>query len=108
MAGDQRAILGNQHRVGEAEGADRPGDLGHLRIRMRAGIARIGHQAVERPVFDRKLACVVVGADVRGFSDCHCLYPMKSTSWLRTPHAPFWPRMRCWWRAVLGANSPEI
>lgn len=56
MTGNQRAILGNQHRVGEAEGADRPGNLGHLRIRMCASIARIGHQLIETAVFDGKLA----------------------------------------------------
>ncbi len=42
----------DQHRVREAELADRAGDQRHLGVGMRAGIARVGDQARDRPVRD--------------------------------------------------------
>ena len=56
VAGNQRPVLGDQHRVGETELADGAGDLGDLRVRMHARVPGIGHQRVERAVFDEELA----------------------------------------------------
>jgi hypothetical protein len=39
--GDDVAIVADQDRIGEAEGADAAGDLGDLRIAVSAGIARV-------------------------------------------------------------------
>src|SRR5690606_245031 len=69
------------------------GNLGDLRFRMRAGVARIGHQVVEPAIFDGELAGVVARSATRSFCHGHFLHPMNSTSYLGTPHAPFWPRM---------------
>src|SRR5690606_6553879 len=69
------------------------GNLGDLRFRMRAGVARIGHQVVEPAIFDGELAGVLARSATGSFCHGHFLHPMNSTSCLSTPHAPFWPRM---------------
>ena len=43
----------DQDRIGPAELDDAGGDLRHLLVGVRARIARVGAQAVERPVLDR-------------------------------------------------------
>ena len=54
VAGDDAVVAIDQDRVGPAELADRGGDLGHLRIRMRAGVAGVGDQRCGGTVFHRK------------------------------------------------------
>ena len=93
VAGDQRAVLGNEDRVHEAELADRAGDLGDLRLAVGARIAGVGHQAVEGPIGDLE------------FTIEHGIVPSDRGL---TPPSPFWPRMQKAWRAVLTSNRPEI
>jgi hypothetical protein len=52
VAGDDHAIIADQHRVHEAELGDRSRDLRHLLIGMGAGIARVRDQSLERPSLD--------------------------------------------------------
>ena len=54
VPGDDRALGVDQDRIGEAELADRGGDLLDLPLRMGAGVARVGDQAADRPVDDRR------------------------------------------------------
>ena len=49
VAGDDIAVLAGEDGVGEAEGADGAGDLGHLRVTVGAGIARRGQEPVDGP-----------------------------------------------------------
>ena len=53
MAGDDAVLAIDQHRVVEAELADRAGNGGDLGIRMGPGVAGVGHEAVGRPLLDR-------------------------------------------------------
>src|SRR5690606_35942904 len=78
VPGDQGAILGNQHRIGETELAHRASNLCNLRFRMRASIAGIWNQLIEAAVFDSKLTCAAINTDMCKFSDCHFPYPIKS------------------------------
>ena len=55
MAGDDIAVLADQDRVGEAEGADAAGDLGDLRIAVGAGIAGVGNQPLDRPLLEAEV-----------------------------------------------------
>ena len=52
VAGDDPALGIDQDRVGEAERADRGGDLLELPLRVGAGVARVGDKAADRPVAD--------------------------------------------------------
>ena len=52
MPGHDDAITTGQDRIGETELGNRRGDLRHLSIRMRPGIAGIGHQLGSRPLLD--------------------------------------------------------
>ena len=52
VAGDDPALGIDQDRVGEAELADRGGDLLELPLRVGAGVARVGNEAADRPVGD--------------------------------------------------------
>ena len=65
VAGDDVAVLADQDRVGEAERADAAGDLGDLRVAVGAGIARVRHQPLERPVLDAEPSVGVVGDRVQ-------------------------------------------
>ena len=53
MAGDDAALRVDQDRIGPAELDDRGCDLRDLAVVVRAGVARIGNQPIERPVLDR-------------------------------------------------------
>jgi hypothetical protein len=52
MPGYQRTRFVNEHRVGEAKFADRGSDLRYLLVRMRAGIAGVGDEPIDRPALD--------------------------------------------------------
>lgn len=52
MAGDDAAAPIDEDGVVEAELANAGGDLGHLRLGVRAGIAGVGDQGVEWAVLD--------------------------------------------------------
>ena len=52
VAGDDLALVADQHRVGEAEALDAVGDLTDLLPRMAPRIARIGSQRVHRQHLD--------------------------------------------------------
>ena len=54
MPRDDDALFIDQDRVGEAELLDRGLDLLELPLGMRSCITRIGLEAADRPVFDRK------------------------------------------------------
>src|SRR5258707_7850480 len=51
-AGLDSAIKVNQHGVREAKFPDTAGDLGHLGLRMRPRVARVGDQSADFPPFD--------------------------------------------------------
>ena len=53
VAGDDHAVVADQHRVHETELGDRSGDLRHLLLGMGAGVARVRDQSLERPALDR-------------------------------------------------------
>jgi hypothetical protein len=53
VAGNHITRVIDQDRVQPAELDDRRRDLRHLVLAVRAGIARIRHQSVERPMLDR-------------------------------------------------------
>ncbi len=52
VAGNDHAVVADQHRVDEAELGDRSRDLRHLLLGMGAGIARVRDQSLERPALD--------------------------------------------------------
>jgi len=61
MSGNQHAGFVHQYRRGPSPFFDRSGDLGHLLIAVRPGIAGIGHQRLNGPPFHivgRPSACV--------------------------------------------------
>ena len=51
---DENLIVIRQYRLGEAELADRTGNLRHLRLAVGAGVPGIGHEAVEQAILDGK------------------------------------------------------
>src|SRR5712675_3521224 len=55
-AGLDSALKVNQHGVREAKFPDTAGDLGHLGLRMRPRVARVGDQSADFPPFDSDLA----------------------------------------------------
>ena len=52
VAGNDHAVVADQHRVDETELGDRSRDLRHLLLGMGAGIARMRDQSLERPALD--------------------------------------------------------
>jgi hypothetical protein len=52
MPGDYAVLAVDEHRVGEAELADRAGDQRHLRLAVGAGIAGVGNERIDLPVLD--------------------------------------------------------
>ena len=52
VAGNDHAVVADQHRVDEPELGDRSRDLRHLLLGMGAGIARVRDQSLERPALD--------------------------------------------------------
>ena len=52
MPGYERPLFVDEHRDGEAKFADRGGDSRYLFGRMRAGIAGIGNQPIDRPALN--------------------------------------------------------
>src|ERR1700732_4774583 len=52
MAGNQRALFVDQHRVGEAKFTDRGSDLGYLLVAMSASISGVWDQPITRPPLD--------------------------------------------------------
>ena len=56
VTGYDSALGVNQHGVREAKFPDTAGDLGHLGLRMRPRVARVGDQSADFPPFDGKLA----------------------------------------------------
>ena len=55
MTGNNTVFTIDQHRIGQAELNDAGGDLGHLRIRVRAGISGVRNQRVNLAVLDVQL-----------------------------------------------------
>jgi hypothetical protein len=56
VGGDDAVGGVDQHRVGEAELADRARDQRHLRLAVGAGVPRVRHQRLDRPVLDLQAA----------------------------------------------------
>ena len=56
----------NQHGVREAKFPDTAGDLGHLGLRMRPRVARVGDQSADFPPFDSDLSRARARAGVAG------------------------------------------
>jgi thiosulfate reductase cytochrome b subunit len=54
VAWDDAVLAVDQHRVGEPKLADRAGNHRHLRLGMGAGVAGVGDERIDRPVFDGK------------------------------------------------------
>ena len=52
VPGDDAVLAVDQHRVGEAELADRAGDQRHLRLAVGAGIAGVGDERIDRAVLE--------------------------------------------------------
>src|SRR5258707_13108690 len=55
-AGLDSALKVNQHGVRTAKFPDPAGDLGHLGLRMRPRVARVGDQSADFPPFDSDLS----------------------------------------------------
>src|SRR5258708_31716578 len=65
-AGLDSALKVNQHGVREAKFPDTAGDLGHLGLRMRPRVARVGDQSADFPPFDSDLSRARARAGVAG------------------------------------------
>jgi len=52
VAGNDAAVGIDQHRVGEAEFAHAGGELRHLRLGVRAAVARVGNELINGERFD--------------------------------------------------------
>ena len=53
MAGDDLAVVGDQHRIAETKALDRRRDLLNLSLAMSARVSRIGLKQFNRYIFDR-------------------------------------------------------
>src|ERR1700724_4370577 len=53
MAGDDLAVVGNQHRIAETEALDRRCDLLDLSLAMTSRVSRIGLKRLDRYMLDR-------------------------------------------------------
>jgi hypothetical protein len=56
VTGDDSALGVNQHGVREAKLPDTAGDLGHLGLRMRPRVARVGDQSADIAIFDGEVS----------------------------------------------------
>ena len=54
MPGDDFAVFGNQHRIGESEAFDRRGDLLNLGLAVTPRVARVRPERSDRYVLDRE------------------------------------------------------
>src|SRR6267378_4192993 len=98
-AGLDSALKVNQHGVREAKFPDTAGDLGHLGLRMRPRVARVGDQSADFPPFDSDLSRAraragVAGVEVLRWPPCRpatsafddgCPSPGSLTAWFSAP-----------------------
>src|SRR5882757_810356 len=92
-AGLDSALKVNQHGVREAKFPDTAGDLGHLGLRMRPRVARVGDQSADFPPFDSDLSRARARAGVAGVEVLTCCSASEwrsrsITSWPGEPVGP--------------------